>query len=127
VDLYPELARCLGCNRCTKVCPQEIDVMAYVAAALRGDLREVSRLSFECILCGLCAANCPAEIPQYQIAMVARRMEGRYLMPPAPALERRIKEIRSGAFDEGLTTLRALSKEELEIRWKEAQAEVKRW
>ena len=127
VELYPELAKCLGCNSCTKVCPQEIDVMSYVAAALRGDLKEVRRLSFECLMCGTCTTHCPQEIPQYQIAMLARRLEGRYLMPPAPMLEKRVAEISSGFYDAELSRLTKLSKEELEERWKANQVEVKRW
>ncbi len=127
VALYPELARCLGCNRCTKVCPQGIDVMGYVSAALRGDLQKATRLSFECIMCGMCAVNCPAEIPQHQIAMAARRLEGRYLRQPVPTMEKRVAEIKSGVYDADLAALKALGKEELEIRWKEAQTEVKRW
>ena len=127
VQLYPDLARCLGCNSCTKVCPQEIEVMAYIAAALRGDLKEVRRLSFECIMCGACAAHCPMEIPQYQIAMLARRLEGRYLMTRAPLLEKRVEEINSRVYDADLAALTSMGKEELEAKWKENQAEVKRW
>lgn len=127
VELYPELAKCLGCNSCTKVCPQELDVMGYISAALRGDLKEVRRLSFECIMCGTCATHCPQEIPQYQIAMLARRLEGRYLMPPAPMLEKRVEEINSGFYDAELANLKKLGKEELEERWKANQIDVKRW
>jgi len=32
---YPELLRCLQCNTCTKSCPMEIEVMDYMAAAMR--------------------------------------------------------------------------------------------
>ncbi len=127
VDLYPELARCLGCNTCTKVCPQGIDVMGYISAALRGDLEEVRRISFECIMCGLCAAHCPAEIAQHQVATLARRLEGRYLMPRIEALEKRVSEVNSGRYDADLAALKALGKEELEAKWKEMQADVKRW
>ena len=34
---YPELARCVACNTCTKACPQELQVMDYVQLALRDD------------------------------------------------------------------------------------------
>jgi len=33
---YPQLLRCLGCGACTKACPQEIDVRAYMAAGMSG-------------------------------------------------------------------------------------------
>jgi succinate dehydrogenase/fumarate reductase-like Fe-S protein len=35
---YPEIARCLSCNTCTKACPQKIEVMDYIQACLRGDI-----------------------------------------------------------------------------------------
>ena len=37
-QLYPEVLRCLGCGTCTKACPQDLDVMDYMAAAMRGDI-----------------------------------------------------------------------------------------
>ena len=40
LEYYPEIARCLSCNTCTKACPQDIEVMDYVQAALRGDVEE---------------------------------------------------------------------------------------
>jgi len=71
---YPEVARCVSCNTCTKACPQEIEVMDYVQAALRGDLERVAELSFDCISCGLCAMRCPADIKHYHVAQMARRL-----------------------------------------------------
>ena len=59
ISLYPEILRCVGCNTCRKVCPQEIEVMRYIAAAQRGDIAKVADLSFDCLMCGLCAARCP--------------------------------------------------------------------
>ena len=40
LEHYPALARCVSCNTCTKVCPQDLDVMDYVQAARRGDVTE---------------------------------------------------------------------------------------
>ena len=80
---YPELYRCVACNTCTKSCPQDIEVMDYVQAALRGDIAKAADLSFDCIMCGLCAARCPAEIVQYHIGLLARRLYGRYVAPKA--------------------------------------------
>jgi len=35
LEHYPEIAKCVSCNTCTKACPQELEVMDYVQAALR--------------------------------------------------------------------------------------------
>ncbi|HEY75041.1 MAG TPA: 4Fe-4S dicluster domain-containing protein [Thermoflexia bacterium] len=116
-SLYPELLRCLGCGTCTKACPQEIDVRAYMAAGMRGDIAKVADLSFDCIMCGLCAARCPAEEAQYNIAILARRLYGRYLAPRSRHLQERLEEIRAGKFDEAIAELKSLSVEELKARY----------
>ncbi|OGB93719.1 MAG: 4Fe-4S ferredoxin, partial [candidate division NC10 bacterium RBG_16_65_8] len=86
IGLYPEILRCVGCNTCRKVCPQEIEVMRYIAAAQRGDIAKVADLSFDCLMCGLCASRCPAEIVQYNVAILARRLYARHLARPAAHL-----------------------------------------
>ncbi|MFQ5853431.1 MAG: 4Fe-4S dicluster domain-containing protein [Candidatus Binatia bacterium] len=113
VKIYPELLRCLQCNTCTRVCPQEIKVMEYIGAAMRGDIKEVAELSFECIMCGTCASKCPAELSQHQIAMLARRIYGRYVLPPSKNLQGRIREIKEGKFEAILDTLVRLDTEQL--------------
>jgi len=105
LEYYPEIAKCVSCNTCTKACPQDLEVMDYVQAALRGDFQEVASLSFDCIACGLCATRCPAEIVPYNIALLARRLYGKYVMPKAKHVEERIKEIESGKFNEEIQKL----------------------
>jgi len=112
-SIYPEVLRCLGCGACTKACPQEIDVRAYMAAGMKGDIAAMADLSFDCIMCGLCAARCPAEEAQYNIAVLARRLYGRYLSPRSRHLEERVAEVEAGRFDEDLGRLKQLSREEL--------------
>ncbi len=114
---YPELLRCLGCGACTKACPQDLDVRAYMAAGMKGDIAEMADLSFDCIMCGLCAARCPAEEAQYNIAILARRLYGRYLSPRSDHLEDRLEEIEAGAFDDELEALKELDREELIERY----------
>ena len=114
---YPEVLRCLGCGACTKACPQEIDVRMYMAAGMKGDIATMADLSFDCIMCGLCAARCPAEEAQYHIAVLARRLYGRYLAPRSRHLRQRLAEIEVGAFDVELTRMKQLSREELVIRY----------
>jgi len=114
---YPELLRCLGCGACTKACPQDLDVRAYMAAGMKGDIAEMADLSFDCIMCGLCAARCPAEEAQYNIAILARRLYGRYLAPRSDHLEDRLEEIEDGAFDDELEALKQLDRDELVERY----------
>ncbi|RJS90299.1 4Fe-4S ferredoxin [Candidatus Bathyarchaeota archaeon] len=113
LEYYPEIARCLSCNTCTKACPQDLQVMDYVQAAIRGDIEEVARLSFDCLSCGLCAMRCPAEIVPYNVAQLARRLYAKYLAKTSEHLMRRLKEIEEGKFDEELKRLKGLSREEL--------------
>ncbi|MGQ9521106.1 MAG: 4Fe-4S dicluster domain-containing protein [Anaerolineae bacterium] len=117
-SLYPELLRCLGCGTCTKACPQQIDVRAYMAAGMRGDIARMADLSFDCIMCGLCAARCPAEEAQYNIAILARRLYGRYLAPRSKHLEDRLNDIREGKFDAEIQALKGMSVDELKARYK---------
>ncbi len=121
--LYPEVLRCLGCGTCTKACPQQIDVRAYMAAGMRGDIARMADLSFDCIMCGLCAARCPAEEAQYNIAILARRLYGRYLAPRSKHLEERLEEIKNGKFDEEIRALKSMSVEELKARYKARDVE----
>jgi ferredoxin len=113
VRLYPELMRCIACNSCTKICPQDIDVMGYIQAAIRGDIARVADMSFDCIMCGLCASRCPAEIVHYNVALLARRLYGARIAPRAAHLARRLEEIRAGRFEPGLDKLTKMSEAEL--------------
>jgi len=122
---YPETLRCLGCGTCTKACPQELDVKGYMAAAMRGDIAVVADMSFDCIMCGLCAARCPAEEPQYNIAILARRLYGRYLAPRSEHLYTRVAEIEEGKFDADLAELMMLDVEALRERYRARDLEPK--
>ena len=111
--LFPEVYRCVGCATCSRTCPMGIDVMDYVALIGRGELVRAAEVSFPCIMCGLCAIRCPAQISQHTAAMYVRRLAGRYLTPKAEHLKRRVAEVQAGRYDEKLAQLKALSKEEL--------------
>jgi Fe-S oxidoreductase len=102
LEFYPEISRCLSCNTCSKACPQDLEVMQFVQAALRGDFKEVSELSFECIECGLCAIRCPADITPYYVARLARRIYGRHIVGLSGRVERRRREIENGVFNDEL-------------------------
>jgi len=121
VKCYPEIMRCLACNTCTKSCPQDLQVMDYVQAAIRGDFAQVAELSFDCIQCGLCAMRCPAEIVQYHIAQLARRMYGRYGLPEEKNLEKRVEEIKEGKYNKEFERIMSLSSDELKNLYTEMQ------
>jgi len=122
-QIYPEILRCLSCGTCTKACPQEIEVMDYMADAMKGDIASVASKSFDCIMCGLCAARCPAEEAQSNVALLCRRLYGKYLAPKSQHLRERIEEIEAGKFDEELAKLKSMGKEELGQRYKERDIE----
>ena len=105
ISLYPEILRCVGCNTCRKVCPQEIEVMRYIAAAQRGDIAKVADLSFDCLMCGLCASRCPAEIVQYHVAILGRRLYSRHIAKPAAHLAQRVAAIDRGECDADLEVM----------------------
>ncbi len=111
--VYPVVFRCVSCNTCTKVCPQGLQVMDYVNAAMRGDVEAVMDLSFDCVCCGLCAMRCPAEIVQHKVGILGKRLYGRYLRKHSPELAERVKQIEAGVFDKEFSQLMAMSKEKL--------------
>ncbi|MCK4438994.1 4Fe-4S dicluster domain-containing protein [Candidatus Bathyarchaeota archaeon] len=113
LEYYPELSRCLACNTCTKACPQDIMVMDFVQASLRGDITSAAQLSFDCISCGLCAVRCPAEIVPYNVGQLARRLYAKYIDGPSQHVLDRVKEVEAGKYDEEVTKLMKASKEEL--------------
>ncbi|MFO8036671.1 MAG: 4Fe-4S dicluster domain-containing protein [Anaerolineales bacterium] len=120
---YPEIARCVSCNTCTKACPQELEVMDYVQAALRGDLQKTAELSFDCIQCGLCALRCPAEICQYHVGQLARRMYGKYGLSEPSSLTQRIQEIEQGRYEDEFDRLMDMDRDELEKLYNEREKE----
>ncbi len=121
--LYPEIMKCVGCNTCTRACPMEIDVMEYINAAMRGDVARAARVSFDCIQCGLCSARCPAQIAHYHVAQLCRRLYGKYLVPRAAHLAKRVEEIQAGKYDGVLAELAKMDHEELRKRYVEREIE----
>jgi len=113
IRLYPQVLKCLGCGTCTKSCPQDLQVKDYMAAAMRGDISRVADLSFDCIMCGMCVSRCPAEEAQPNIAILARRLHGRYLAPRAQHLSERVAEIRSGKYDDEFVKMQEMPDAEL--------------
>ncbi|NMA92176.1 MAG: 4Fe-4S dicluster domain-containing protein [Firmicutes bacterium] len=113
-QLYPEVFRCLGCSSCTKVCPQDIDVMQCIASIQQGDFTRAADISFDCVMCGLCVSRCPVHIVQYNAALTARRLYSRHIAPPSSQLKRRNEELKAGDFEAGIQELMKADKERLQ-------------
>ena len=97
--------------------------MWFMTDALRGDIRAVADKSFDCVMCGLCAARCPQGLVPYNVALLCRRLYGRYLTSVSGHLENRIAEIESGKFDAGIEELKKTSDKELRRRYAERDME----
>ncbi|MHC1566981.1 MAG: hypothetical protein ACXQT5_00505 [Candidatus Syntropharchaeia archaeon] len=73
-------------------------------------------------MCGLCAARCPAEIVQYNIAILCRRLYGSHI-ERAEHVEERIKEIEEGKFDKEIEELMEMDVERLKELYSEREIE----
>jgi len=113
MQLYPEIYKCIGCNACTKACTQELNVMQYIAYAQRGEYEKCAEESFDCVMCGVCSSRCPAGISHPQVAMLSRRLTGKYLAPESAHLKDRVQEIKNGTFEELMQNLMGKPVEEL--------------
>ncbi len=110
---YPEIFKCLGCSACTKICPQDIAVMDYIAGAKRGNLEQVAELSFDCIMCGLCASRCLAQMVPYNVAMMARRLYAKNTLVKPDYVLKRIEEVEQGNYKDEIDELIGKDIEEL--------------
>lgn len=124
LSLYPEIARCVACNTCTKACPQDIEVMNYIQASLRGDIMRAAELSFDCIQCGLCSMRCPADIKHYHVGQLARRLRGKYLDPRSKDLAKRLGEIADGMYDSEIEKLVCMEETALKQRYDDRKIEA---
>ena len=64
-------------------------------------------------MCGLCSSRCPAQISHPQVALLARRLTGKYIAPTAEHLEKRAAEIANGDFEQSMKELMAKPIDEL--------------
>lgn len=87
--------------------------MQYIAYAQRGEIDKCAEESFDCVMCGVCSSRCPAGISHPQVAMLARRLNGKYLAPKTEHLANRVKEIKDGTFTELIENLMGKPIEEI--------------
>jgi ferredoxin len=91
---------------------------------VRGDLPALADSSFDCIMCGLCVARCPAELVPPNVALLGRRLYGRFVAPPAEHLRRRVEAIAAGEFGSEVYAMKSLSREQLKARYEERDIET---
>ncbi len=87
--------------------------MEFMAMAIRDEIEKVASLSFQCISCGACAAKCPAEISQPNVALLARRIYGGHMLTLPESLYQRISDIEKGRYDKAMSRLTQMNLEEL--------------
>jgi len=126
LEIYPEIARCVSCNTCTKSCPQDIEVMKYIQCAVRGDIEKCAEISFDCIQCGLCAMRCPADIKHYHVSQLARRLRGKYIDKKSGYLKKRINEIEKKKYDSEINDLIKMDKKTIENLYSEREIEARK-
>ena len=86
MQLYPEIYSLRRLQRLHQErVTQGLNVMQYIAYAQRGEFEKCAEESFDCVMCGVCSSRCPAGISHPQVAMLARRLNGKYLAPKSAA------------------------------------------
>jgi len=95
MQLYPEIYSCVGAEE-----------------------------SFDCVMCGVCSSRCPAGISHPQVAMLARRLNGKYLAPHCEHLDARVVEIREGKFEALLENLMGKPLEEMKELYNHREIEA---
>ena len=54
VKIRPSGNKCIGCGKCNKICPMDVDVQKYIENGLKVK-------STECIFCRNCIHICPVK------------------------------------------------------------------
>jgi len=124
LELYPEILRCMSCGACNRACPQELEVKEYVAAISKGDFERAVQLSFDCLMCGLCAARCPVGIVPYSAAIFARRAYGLFLLQEDKKLNEMVERIKAGEYESELDELMRLEKPTLRRLYEQREFET---
>ena len=113
-ELYPEAPLCRNCNACTEACPQQIDVREGVWKAVFGDFKAVSETFMDCVMCGLCAPVCIADIAPSLVGVYASRAYGVREMEKPAGLSDRIQAIAEGQYDDDWKRVLKMTNEELQ-------------
>ena len=122
-QLYPEIFSCIGCNACTKGCPQGLNVMQYIAYAQRGEYEKAAHASFDCVGCNICASRCPAQISHSAVGLLCRRLTGKYIAPKCEHLAKRVAEIENGDYVTLLEKLKNMPLDEIKDLYNKREIE----
>lgn len=101
----------------------DIDVMDYIALMKRGDLKGAAIKGFDCVMCGLCASRCPAQITQFTAAMFVRRVYGKHILPKAAHLAKRVGEIKAGRYEKMLKDISSMKEDDVKKLYIERERE----
>ena len=101
----------------------DIPVMQSISRILQGDIQTVADFTISCVMCGLCAGRCPAELSPYLYFLLCRRMNGKYILSPFVDVPPRIDEIRQKKYAAELDDLMTLNTEQLKKIYSEYQAD----
>ncbi len=112
--LYPEAPLCRNCNACTEACPQSIDVREGVWKAVFGDFKAVSEMFMDCVMCGMCAPVCIADIAPNLVALYASRAQGVHFTDKPEGLDKRIQAIEQGRYQADWARVLNMNDEELQ-------------
>ena len=112
--LYPEAPLCRNCNACTEACPQSIDVREGVWKAVFGDFKAVSEMFMDCVMCGMCAPVCIADIAPNLVAVYASRAQGVHFTDNPEGLDKRIQAIEEGRYQADWARVLKMTDEELQ-------------
>lgn len=113
-ELYPEAPLCRNCNACTEACPQMIDVREGVWRAVFGDFKAVSEMFMNCVMCGLCAPVCIADIAPSLVAVYASRAQGVHYSEKPEGLYQRIEDIQHGQYQSDWDRILNMNDDELQ-------------
>ena len=98
-------------------------VLRWLAYAQRGEYEKCAEASFDCVMCGVCSSRCPAGISHPQVAMLARRLNGKYLAPHCDHLDQRVREIQDGQFEKLIEDLMGKPLEEIQALYNTREIE----
>lgn len=62
-NTHPDARACIGCGKCMRVCPSELDIPAILWQIAEGQAEKAAKMGSEfCLDCGCCEYVCPAGI-----------------------------------------------------------------